>query len=74
MAIFKKEYSNWEVDLGDPSIKAELGEQLKVSDAELCTAINAENVSDKLFARVLKIRSKSHKALLERIPGANTTE
>ena len=70
MALMKREYSNWTVDLGDESIKAEMGEQLKVTDAELSAAINMENVTDVLFARILKNRSKAHQMLLDRVPGA----
>lgn len=70
MALWKHEYGGWKVDLGDSSIENEMGDQLKVSDNELGAAINAENIADRLFARVLKIRSKAHKALLEKIPAA----
>lgn len=70
MALMKREYSNWTVDLGDESIKAEMSEQLKVTDAELSAAINMENVTDVLFARILKNRSKAHQMLLDRVPGA----
>jgi len=70
MALFKSDYDGWEVDLGDPAIKAELGEQLKVTREELNAAINMENVSDKLFARILKNRSKAHQLLLEKVPGS----
>ena len=70
MALFKSDYNGWEVDLGDPAIKAELGEQLKVTREELNAAINMENVSDKLFARILKNRSKAHQLLLEKVPGS----
>lgn len=70
MALMKREYNNWTVDLGDESIKAEMGEQLKVTDAELSAAINMENVTDVLFARILKNRSKAHQMLLDRVPGA----
>lgn len=71
MALLKHDtYSNWEVDLGDPTIKAEMGDQLKVSNSELLTAINMENVTDTLFARILKNRSRAHQALLDKVPGA----
>jgi hypothetical protein len=73
MALLRKDtggYGSWEVDLGDPAIKAELGEQLKISGDELLSAINAENVTDKIFARILKNRSKAHAALLDKVPGA----
>jgi hypothetical protein len=72
MALIKKsQYGlGWDVDLGDPSIKAEMGDQLTVSNEELAAAINMENVTDKLFSRVLKNRSKAHQALLDRVPGA----
>jgi hypothetical protein len=72
MALLKKgSYGDgWEVDLGDESIKSEMREQLKVSNVELAAAINMENFTDKLFARVLKNRSKAHEALLDKVPGA----
>ena len=70
MALFKQDYSGWEVDLGDSSIKAEMGDQLKVTGPELASAINMENIADRLFCRVLKNRSKAHQALLDKVPGA----
>lgn len=71
MALIKKDsYGGWSVDLGDDAIKAEMGEQLKISDNELASAINMENVTDVLFARILKNRSKAHQALLDKVPGA----
>ena len=74
MALIKKGSSygsgSYEIDLGDPNIKAEMGEQLTITDNELLAAINMENVTDKLFARVLKNRSKAHQTLLEKVPGA----
>lgn len=68
MALFKQDYQGWVVDLGDDTIKAEMGEQLKVTPAELSSAINMENIADRLFARVLKNRSKAHQALLDKVP------
>ena len=71
MALIKKaSYGDWEVDLGDAQIAADMGDQLKVSDKELGTAINMENLSDRLFARILRNRSKAHEALLDMVPGA----
>lgn len=71
MALIKHDgYNTWTVDLGDESIKAEMGEQLKVTAAELSSAINMENVTDTLFARILKNRSKAHQMLLDKVPGA----
>jgi hypothetical protein len=71
MALLKKsQYGGWEFDLGDDTIKAELEEQLKVTESEIASAINMENVADKLFARVLKNRSKAHQALLDKVPGS----
>lgn len=71
MALIKKaEYGEWEVDLGDPAIKAEMGDQLKVTSHELSAAINMETLADRLFGRILKNRSKAHQALLDKVPGA----
>ncbi len=71
MAILKSDgYQGWTVDLGDEEVQAEMGDQLKVSNKELGSAINAENVTDRIFARILKNRSRAHKALLSKIPGA----
>ena len=71
MSMLKGDYSGYTVDLGDDSIKAELGDQLKVSQAELVNAINAANLIDTVFAKVLKLRSRSHQLLLERVLGVN---
>lgn len=72
MALLKKgQYGNdWQVDLGDPKVEAEMGDQLKVTDSELLAAINAENLSDRIFARLLTNRSKAHQRLLDLVPGA----
>lgn len=71
MALIKKgSYDGWAVDLGDDTIKAEMGEQLKITDNELSSAINMENVADVLFSRILKNRSKAHQMLLDKVPGA----
>jgi hypothetical protein len=70
MALLKLgTYGNgWEVDLGDPSIKAEMPTQLVVTNEELAGAINMENVTDRIFARILKNRSKAHQMLLDKVP------
>ena len=71
MALLKHDsYENWSVDLGDDSIKAEMGDQLSVTSKELSNAINMENLTDRIFARILKNRSKAHEALLEKVPAA----
>ncbi len=70
MAILKYDsYGHWQIDLGD-DVDADMKEQLKVSHQELGSAINQENVADKLFSRILKNRSKAHAALLDKVPGA----
>ena len=71
VAVLKTDsYNGWTVDLGDDEIAAEMGDQLKITTKELGSAINQENVTDRLFARILKNRSKAHQALMDKIPGA----
>ena len=73
MAILKYEsYSSWKIATGDDEFDSEHSEQLSVTGKELVRAINEENVTDRIWARVLKQRSKSHEELLSRIPGAMT--
>jgi hypothetical protein len=70
MALLKsKGYDGFEVDLGE-EVEDVQKEQLKVSQAEMMKAINQENLTDRIFGRILQNRSKSHKALLETVPGA----
>lgn len=71
MALLKHDsYNSWEVDLGDATIKSEMGDQLKITSAELSSAINMENITDKIFSRILKNRSRAHQALLDKVPGS----
>lgn len=50
-------------------------EQLTVTLSELTKALNQENLVDRVFARVLRNRSKSqHQALLDAMPGAAGTD
>ncbi len=70
MAILKREYSTWKVETGDSEMDSEMVDQLVITDKEITSAINQEAVADQLFSRVLKNRSKAHKALLDKIPGA----
>ena len=70
MAILKHDgYSNWSIVTGDDTFDSDMDEQLKVSTKELAAAINAENVTDQLFSRILTNRSKAHKAMMEKVPG-----
>lgn len=62
--------SSWEADLGDDGLNSELSTQLRITGEELGRAIMQENVSDKLFARILKNRQLDHKRLLDQVPGA----
>ena len=72
MALLKsKGYDGFEVDLGE-QIEDVQAEQLKVSGPELTKAANQENLTDRLFARILTNRSKSHQALMDAVPGAKT--
>ena len=70
MALLKSEgYDSFAVDLGE-TLEEVQKEQLKVSPAELTKAINQENLTDRIFARILTNRSKSHQALIDAVPGA----
>lgn len=71
MALLKSDgYNGWEVDLGDDSIKVEMGDQLKITNKELSASINMENLTDRIFARILQNRSKAHQMLLDKVPAA----
>jgi len=70
MAVWKNNYNEWNVDVGDLDGDKALADQLRVTPAELCQAINAEGVGDRLFRRVMLNRSKAHARLLEAVPGA----
>lgn len=73
MAIIKGDnYNGFEVQTGDEEIDGTMGDQLKLTAKELVAAINAENVSDQLFARILKNRSAAHQTLLKKVPGATS--
>lgn len=69
MALLKKEYNGFSVKTGDGDIDTNMEEQLKISPEELVSAINAENLTDQIFTRLLRLREKSHKALIERLSG-----
>ena len=70
MAIFKYEsYDHCRVATGDDEFDSEFSDHLKVSGKELISSINAENVADKLWARILKNRSATHESLMKKIPG-----
>lgn len=75
MALLKSDgYSSggFEVDLGDVPDDVQK-EQLHVFVSELLKAINQENLTDRIFGRILLNRTKSHAALLAAVPGANVT-
>lgn len=69
MALLKAEYNGFKIDLGE-ELEDVQKEQLTVSSAELVKAINGENLTDRVFARILKNRTKSHQVLLDAVPGA----
>ena len=73
MALLKQTNSygggGFDVDLGE-TLEDVQTEQLHVSDAELLKAINQENLTDRIFGRILRNRSKSHAALMAAVPGA----
>lgn len=72
MALLKSSgYSggSLEVDLGQ-DVEDVQKEQLQISNAELLKAINQENLTDKIFARILRNREKSMRNLIEAVPGA----
>lgn len=71
MALLKKDGygDSWSVDIGQ-DLEDVQKEQLCVSAAELLKAINQENLTDRIFARVLQNRTRSHQALLDAVPGA----
>lgn len=73
MALLKySSYSDIRVDTGDESFDEDLKDQLMMTTKELISAINAENLTDRIFARLLTQRSKAHQRLCEKIPGATT--
>lgn len=73
MALLKVEsYKGFCIDLGE-TLDDVQEEQLQVTSAELVKAVNQENLTDKVFARILTNRSKSHQALMEAVPGAKSS-
>lgn len=71
MAIFKHEsYSDCRVATGDDEFDSEHSNHLRVTGKELIRAINEEGLTDKIWARVLKSRTKAHNDLMENIHGA----
>jgi hypothetical protein len=74
MALLKTEdYKGFTIDLGEV-VEDVQAEQLSVTSAELAKAINQENLTDRLFGRILTNRSKSHQALMDAVPGAKSSE
>ena len=74
MALLKvNSYDSFQIDLGE-EIEDVQAEQLKITSAELVKAINQENLTDRLFGRILTNRSKSHQALMDAVPGAKSSE
>lgn len=72
MAIIKfNSYDSWGIATGDDEFDADMGDQLRVTGKEVVRAINAENMTDVLFARILKDRSAAHESLMKKIPGAS---
>ena len=67
MAIFKHDGSyggnSFSIETGDAEFDSEMGDQLEVNPKELAKAINAENVSDQLFARILTARREKFDTL-----------
>ncbi len=73
MALLKNGgYEGLTIDLGE-EVEDVQKEQLKISSAELVKAVNQENLTDKVFARVLTNRAKSYQALMEAVPGAKSS-
>lgn len=71
MAFLKHDsYSGFRILTGDDAFDSEHVDHLRVTPTEIITAINAENLTDRLFARILTDRSKAHRALADKIPGA----
>jgi hypothetical protein len=73
MALLKNERGyngGFEVDLGQ-DVEDVQKEQLSITSAELLKAINQENLTDRIFGRVLRNRTKSHQSLLAAVPGAS---
>jgi hypothetical protein len=71
MAILKSDsYNGWKIVTGDDEFDTEMGSQLNVDSKELAKAINAENLTDTIFSRILVERSKAHQSLIDKIPGA----
>ena len=72
MALLKTDgYGNHlRVDTGDSQMDEEMKDQLGVTVKELIQAINAENLTDRIFARIMKWRTDAHRRLCEKIPGA----
>ena len=64
----------WNIITGDTEFDDEMGDQLNISTDELAKAINSENVTDALFARILINRSDKHERLMKKVPGVKKDE
>lgn len=71
MAIFKTDgyCNNVRVETGDEEIDKSGDQQLQVSIKELVSAINAEALADKIFARLLTLRKKMFESLTDKLSG-----
>lgn len=76
MALLKADRGyngTYTVDIGEKLDDVQ-EEQLTITPAELLKAINQEALTDRLFGRILRNRSKSHEALLNAVPGASAKD
>ena len=65
MALIKADgYNSIRVETGDTDLDEGEKHQLQVTIEELMAAINQENCTDKLFARIMTSRTASHQRLL----------
>lgn len=69
MAIMKHEYNSIRVITGDDKLDTEAKTELEISYDDVVAAINAENLTDRIFGRMLKLRRKRFETLADKLPG-----
>lgn len=68
--ILEKSYNAYRVKTGDETLdSSDEKSLLEISHEELVAAVNAENLTDQIFGRILKQRTKMHARLQAKLAG-----
>lgn len=74
MAILKAgNYDDFKIETGDEAFDTEFADMLKVSKTELIAAVIGEQFTDKIWARIQRIRSQKHETMLKRLQAETGT-